>query len=200
MEISSWVTLCLISNCVKCPVAGISNFAQDQWVWRKKTEIIMTCPEPKFDIILQKLKMLSFGLQTYHLLHSCVGCTADVTGYHYQAARAEARHHRKQVDLEPQLKLFRPKFFKFRSKGCQGQVQDGVSYTWIFDDGDVSLEIKGFTFQFRRTFCISKITVVKASLVTRLCTLVHQSSNPWWPFIQEAWQKCILLSEILATY
>lgn len=149
---SPWVTLCLISNCVNHTVAGFSNFAEDQWVWRKKTEIIETCQEPKFDIILQKLKMLSFGLQTYHLLHSCVGCTADVSGYHYQAARVEARHHRKQVDLEPQLKVFRPKFFKFRSKGCQGQVQDGVSYTWISDEGDVSLEIKGFTFQFRRTF------------------------------------------------
>lgn len=50
--------------------------------------------------------------------------------------------------LEPQLKVFRLKFFKFRSKGCQGQVQDGVSHSWIFDEGDVSLEIKGFKFHF----------------------------------------------------
>jgi len=202
VETSPWVTLCLISNCVNPAVPEIPHFAEDQWVWRKKIEIIVTCQKPKFDIILQKLEMLRFGLQTYYLLHSCVGCTADVTGYHHQAAGVEACHHRRQVDLEPLLKFFRFKFFEFRSKGCQGQVQDGFSYTWISDEGDVSLEIKGFTLQFRRSFCISEIIVVKASLVTHLCTLVHQGhqlSIPWWPFIQEAWHECILLSAILAT-
>lgn len=92
-----------------------------------------------------KPKMSNCGPQKY-LLHSFVGCAADVTGDHHQAARLEARHHGSQIDLEPQLKVCRLKVFKFTSKGCQGQVQDGVSYTWIFDDGDVSLEIKGFTY------------------------------------------------------
>jgi len=57
----------------------------------------------------------------------------------------EAGHHSGQIDLEPQLKVFRLKVFKFRSKGRQGQVQDGVSYSWIFDEGDVSLQVKGFS-------------------------------------------------------
>lgn len=64
----------------------------------------------------------------------------------------EAGYHGGQIDLEPQLKVFRLKVFKFRSKDCQGQVQDGVSHSWIADEGDVSLEMKGFLFQFKRTF------------------------------------------------
>lgn len=87
-------------------------------------------------------KCLSGDLKPYHLLHSCVGCTADVTGDHRQNARTKARHHRSQIDLEPPLKVFRLKDFKFRSKGRQGQIQDGVSYLWISYDGDVSLENK----------------------------------------------------------
>ncbi len=82
-----------------------------------------------------------------HLLHSCVGSTADVSGDHRQASRMETRHHRKQIALEPQLKTVRLKVPKSRSEGCQGQVQDGVSYAWIPDDSDVSLEIKGHIFQ-----------------------------------------------------
>lgn len=88
-------------------------------------------------------KCLSVDLKQYHRLHSCVGCTADVTGDHHQNARMKARHHRSQINLEPLLKVFRFKVFKFRSKGCQGQIQDGGSYLWICYDGDVSLEIKG---------------------------------------------------------
>ena len=88
-------------------------------------------------------KCLSVDLKPYHLLHGCVGCTADVTGDHHQNARMKARHHSSQIDLEPPLKVFRLKDFKFRSKGRQGQIQDGVSYLWICYDGDVSLEIKG---------------------------------------------------------
>lgn len=93
--------------------------------------------------------MSDCGLEKSHLLHCCVGCTADVTGYDHQAARLDACHHRSQIALEPQLKVFGIKVYKFRSEGCQGQVQDGVSYGWISEDGDVSLEIKGNPFQFR---------------------------------------------------
>lgn len=143
------------------------------------------------------------GLQKYRL-HSCVGCTADVTGDHHQAARTEACHHSSQIDLEPQLKISRLKLFKFRSKGRQGQVQDDVSYTCISDEGDVSLEMKGFMFQFRRTFYLPEIIVeMSASLVTHLCTSVHQghdSQHHGQQFIQEAYQQCIILSQIPAPY
>ena len=109
------------------------------------------------------------GLQKYHLLHSSVGCTADVPGDHRQAARTDAGHHSSQVFLEPQLKVLRLKVDKFRSKGCQGQVQDGVSYAWISDDSDVSLEMKGFVCQLRGTVYLSQITVeMRASLAMRL--------------------------------
>lgn len=101
-----------------------------------------------------KPKKSIFGRKKYHHLHSCVGCTADVTGNHLQAARMEAGHHRSQIAVEPELKVFRLKVCKFRSKGCQGQVQDGVSYSWICEEGDVSLEIKRFMFQFRETFTL----------------------------------------------
>ena len=97
-------------------------------------------------------RMSNCGLQKDDLLHSWVGYTADVTGNHHQAGRMEACHHRSQIDLEPQLKVFRLKVFKFRSKGRQGQVQHGVSYIWISEEGDVSLEIKGFMLEFRGTF------------------------------------------------
>ncbi len=137
---SPWVTVCLISHPVKAAVAGISNFAEDQWVWRKKTDVTVTSLEPHFNF-MKTPKMCNCGLQQY-LLHSCVGCTADVTGDHHQAARMEARHHRSQIDLEPQLKVFRLKVIKFRSKGCQGHVQDGVPYNWIWDEGVVSLKKK----------------------------------------------------------
>ena len=139
--------------------------------------------------------MSSCGLQKNHLLHSCVGCTADVTGDHHQAARVEACHHSKQIDLEPQLKVFRLICFKSRSKGCQGQVQDGISNIWIFDEGDVFLEIKRFTYQFRETFDISEIIVMRARSVTHLWKLVHQghhSSHHRLPIIQVAYQKRII--------
>lgn len=93
--------------------------------------------------------MFICGLKKYHLLHSCVGCTADVTGNGLQAARMETGHHRSQIPVEPELKVFRPKACKFRSKGCQGNVQDGVSYTWICEEGDVFLQIKRFMVQCR---------------------------------------------------
>lgn len=84
------------------------------------------------------LPKMSVDHKTY-LLHGCVGCTADVTGDHHQNARMNACHHRSQVNLEPQLKVYRLKVFKFRSKGCQGQIEDDVSHPWICYDGDVSL-------------------------------------------------------------
>lgn len=84
--------------------------------------------------------MFIFGLEKILLLHCCVGCTADVTGNHLQAAGMEASHHGSQIAVEPELKVFRVKVYKFRSKGCQGQVQDGVSYSWICNGGDVSLK------------------------------------------------------------
>ena len=92
----------------------------------------------------RKLEGSDFGLEKCGFLHSFVGGTADVSGNHHQAARMDAGHDADQIDLEPQLKVFRLKGFKFRSKGCQGQVQDGVSCSWICDEGDVSLQMKGF--------------------------------------------------------
>lgn len=80
------------------------------------------------------------GLSKYRLLHSFVGCTADVAGDRQQVVRKEACHHTGQIDLEPQLKVFRHKIFIFRSDGCQGQVQDDVSHCWVTDEGDVFLE------------------------------------------------------------
>lgn len=103
--------------------------------------------------------MSDWGLEKSHLLHCCVGCTADVPGYDHQVARVDACHHLSQIALEPQLKVFRGKVYKFRSKGCQGQVQDGVSYGRISEDGDVSLEIKRIPFQFREV-----IVEMRASL------------------------------------
>lgn len=149
-------------------------------------------------------KVCNCGLQK-HLLHSCVGCTADVTGDHHQAARMEARHHRSQIALEPQLKVFRLKVFKFRSKGCQGQVQDGVPYNWSLDEGDVTLKnIGGFMFQFRRTFYLSEITVeMRASLVTHICTSVHlghDSRHRWQQFTQQDDWKCSIFSQSLGPY
>lgn len=150
-----------------------------------------------------KPKMSRSGLEKY-LLHSCVGCTADVPGDHRQAAWMEAWHQRSQIELEPLLKVFRLKFVKFGSQGSQGQVQHCVSYIIIFDEGHFFLEIKGFTFQLRRTFYISGIIVRRTtSSVMPLCTSVHQRlrlkpSHCLWQFIQEAYQKCIIFSQILA--
>lgn len=96
--------------------------------------------------------MSDFGLQKHQLLHSCVGCTADIPGNGHQASRLEAGQHSDQIELEPQLKVFRIKVSKFRSKGCQGQVQDGVSNGCILDNSDVSLEMKGFKCQLMRAF------------------------------------------------
>lgn len=111
--------------------------------------IIGTCLETLF----LKMHLQNLFLWTLNdgLLHSCIRLTADVPGDHYQRVLAQARHHRSQIDLKPLLKVFRVKVFKFRSKGCQGQVQDGVSNLWISDQGDVSLQEKGMMFQFRRT-------------------------------------------------
>ena len=151
-----------------------------------------------------KPKMCKCGLQEY-LLHSCVGCTADVPGDHHQAARMEARHHRSQIDLEPLLKVFRLKVFKFRSKGCQGQVQDGVPHSCFLDEGDVSLKkIRGFVLQFRRTFYFSEITVeIRASFVTRICTSVHlghDSRHRGQQFNQQVDRKCTIFSQSLGPY
>lgn len=78
-----------------------------------------------------------------NILHSLVGFTGDVTGDHPQAARKDARHHRNQINLEPLLIVFWLKVVKLRSKGCQGQVQNGVSHIWILDEGDISLKREG---------------------------------------------------------
>lgn len=146
---SPWVTLCLISHPVKRAVARISNFVEDQWVWetnkRKSVWFLQ-----KHSVILRRTKMFICGLKKHYLLHSCVGCTADVTGNGLQAARMETGHYRSQIPLEPELKVFTPKACKFRSKGCQGDVQDGVPYTWILVEGDISLQIKRFLFQCKK--------------------------------------------------
>jgi len=118
-----------------------------------KTQIIVTSLE-RNRLTSCKPKAPDFGREKY-LLHGCVGCTADVAGDHHQAARREAGQDSGQIDLEPQLKVFRLKVLKFRSKGCQGQVQDGGSYIWIHDEGGVSLEMKGFACQFESTFYLS---------------------------------------------
>lgn len=90
--------------------------------------------------------MFNGGCQKCPRLHGFVGCAGDVTGDPNQAVRAEARHHSGQIDLEPQLKVFRAECFVFRSNGLQRHVQDGVSHCCIWDEGDVFLEIKGFLF------------------------------------------------------
>lgn len=185
---SSWATLCLISHRVKGAVAGIPNFPEGRSVWRKKTENMVTCQEPQF----VHPQMSNCGLPKCRILHGCVGCTADVTGDHHQAARMEAGHHRSQIDLEPQLKVFRLKVYKFRSKGCQGQVQDGVSYTWVADGGDVSLEMKGFIFSLGGCFSLENIEQRRTSIVAHLRNSVHpghDSSHHQRQFIEDTYQE-----------
>lgn len=146
---SPWVTLCLISHPTKGAVARIPNFVEGQRVWesnRRKWAWFVQ----KHSMTLCRSKMFICGLKKHYLLHSCVGCTADVTGNGLQAARMETGHHRSQIPVEPELKVFRPKACKLRSKGCQGHVQDGVSYTWIRVEGDISLQIKRFMVQCRK--------------------------------------------------
>ena len=71
-----------------------------------------------------------------------LGWTADVAWDHHQAVGREAGQHSGQIDLKPQLIVLWLKVPKFRSKARQGQVQDGVSYSWVDDVGDVFLEMK----------------------------------------------------------
>lgn len=98
-----------------------------------------------------KAKGPDYGL-VKNLLHSCIRCTADVAGDDHQAVRRQTGHHSGQVELKPQLIVFWLKVPKFRSKACQGQVQDGVSDSWIEDVGDVFLEMKGLVSQIQKTF------------------------------------------------
>lgn len=94
-------------------------------------------------LVPTKQPQITLCLQRCFCLHFCVGFAADISWNHHREARPEAGQNRNQVDLAPYGPVIRPKACKFRSQRCQGQIQDGPSDFWVFNECNVSLKWKG---------------------------------------------------------